>query len=185
MGFNDGEWFCDVCSENIPLGNKRYPLDSGKICCKKCWDEVHGTSSNQEVIAAIDVQKFRPYSLGRKSLLAVVLIGTFICSISLWLSSKALRTVQQEETKRETARYLTNQRLSELDRKIDSLEQRQVLLKTHVDKRWSEGLDTILVGLRNMQLLQIEHEQLLEKQRGSVEIMKELAKPRPSLQRNR
>lgn len=40
MGSKDGIWYCDVCDATIPSGQKRYPLDGGRICCVHCWQEV-------------------------------------------------------------------------------------------------------------------------------------------------
>lgn len=40
MTQRDGAWHCDVCDAQIPAGRKRYPLDSGRVCCDDCWQEV-------------------------------------------------------------------------------------------------------------------------------------------------
>ena len=43
MGEKDGIWYCDVCNTAIPTGQKRYPLDAGRICCAECWAEIKDT----------------------------------------------------------------------------------------------------------------------------------------------
>jgi len=51
MGQKNGIWFCDVCDGSIPAGQKRYPLDAGRICCAACWAEVKGTLADKGACA--------------------------------------------------------------------------------------------------------------------------------------
>jgi|WetSurMetagenome_2_1015567.scaffolds.fasta_scaffold644204_1 hypothetical protein len=45
MSQKDGIWFCDVCDRSIEFGQKRFPLDGGRICCPPCWGEIHETTA--------------------------------------------------------------------------------------------------------------------------------------------
>jgi len=51
MGQKDGIWYCDVCDTAIPTGEKRYPLDAGRICCAACWAEIKGTLADKGACA--------------------------------------------------------------------------------------------------------------------------------------
>jgi hypothetical protein len=99
MGQTDGVWYCDVCSATIPLGQKRFPLDRGAICCSDCWNAGAGKPAKVEPPAP-PPKALLLCDVCNRSIPPTQMYQTLpdgrICCASCWQRSVALAPVQQQ-----------------------------------------------------------------------------------------